>query len=443
MKLLNNYDFDNLDKKFEEEVKNYQLSKIVQLNNLMQNNDNIIMINSLEDIGKKHFEDNIGYGQLFYIRENNFNENDMNNQLENNKLKFDIKLKSKDINMFNKSKITHSHKKKTKEIYNLFNKKDIKNEKKINNNQEEITNYELKIYFCQHLSTANKTKEGVEGINQDSFLELLSINGNKKFHLFGIMDGHGVNGHTISRYISRYIEEYFISDKIKKILNKSKNNKEIYDLLTKKKYFFINNLIQECNNSLINNSYYECNLSGSTCLLVFIIENNLICANIGNCRTILLEKTELLQLSIDQTLNDPEEVKRIIKKGGKIKKIKNKIILDIEGYDNFEISRTIGDKNLKEIGIIYEPVITEYELSKKSKLLIMGTNTLWKGLSNEKAAIQVNKSIKINNPLDSCRLLEKKAEEILFKSYSFRDDITSIVVIFEEEDNYIKNAVYE
>ena len=53
MKLLNNYGFDNLDKKFEEEVKNHQLSKIVQLNNLRQTNDNIIKLNSVEDIGKK------------------------------------------------------------------------------------------------------------------------------------------------------------------------------------------------------------------------------------------------------------------------------------------------------------------------------------------------------------------------------------------------------
>ena len=41
--------------------------------------------------------------------------------------------------MLNKPKITHTYSyKKSKDIYNLFNKKDIKNSKEINNNQEEI-----------------------------------------------------------------------------------------------------------------------------------------------------------------------------------------------------------------------------------------------------------------------------------------------------------------
>ena len=80
----------------------------------------------------------------------------------------------------------------------------------LNINEPEITNYESRIFYFQNASIRNKNKE-VEGINQDSFLELLSINGNKQFHLFGVMDGHGVNGHIISKYISRFISEYYIS----------------------------------------------------------------------------------------------------------------------------------------------------------------------------------------------------------------------------------------
>ena len=435
-----NLDFDSFDKKFEEDVKNYQLSKIIKLNNLNQNSDNIIMINKVDEIGKKNFEENIGYGQLFYIREsNNFNENELNQKLENNKLKLDLKEKEKDINIFNKTKVN----KKKKEIYSLFNKKDIKKSKDIHNIEYEITNYKLKLYYCQSLSTSNKNQEGIEGINQDSFLQKLSMYGNKKFHMFGVLDGHGINGHLISKYISRFIIEYFISDKIKQLFNSCQNNKEIYDILTRKKYLFINNLFYECHNSLINNTKYECNFSGCTCLLLFIINNKIICANIGDGRAVLLEKTEILQLSVDQTLKDPEEIKRIFKKGGKLKKIKNKIILDIKGCDNFEISRSIGDIKLKNIGIIYEPVISEYELNKNSRFIIMGTQGLWKGLSNEKACIQVNKSIKLDNPLDCCRLLEKKAEENIFKKSFERDDMTSIVIIFEETDKKSKQTVYK
>ena len=39
-----------------------------------------------------------------------------------------------------------------------------------------------------------------------------------------------------------------------------------------------------------------------------------------------------------------------------------------------------------------------------------------------------DKSIKLNNPLDSCRLLVKKAKEILNKASSHIDDITVITI---------------
>ena len=71
----------------------------------------------------------------------------------------------------------------------------------------------------------------------------------------------------------------------------------------------------------------------------------------------------------------------------------------------------------------------------------MGTKGLWSALSNEKAAIQVNKSIKLNNPLDSCRLLVKKAKEALNKASSHIDDITVITIILEETFN-IKKIAY-
>lgn len=436
-------DHELFEKKFEEEVKKYQLSKIIELNNLMQNDENIATINNLEELEKNNFNNNIEDGHLFHIRENNFNVNRIYGKNEKNESKSDLKdkEKSKDTNNINKCK--SFYKKKNKHNNNLFDKKDlIKNV--LNQEEPEITNYESRIYYCQNLSTSNRNEEGNEGINQDSFLQLFSVYGNKKFHLFGVMDGHGVNGHIISKYISRFISEYFYSDKIKSIFKNCNNNDEIYHILITKKYSFINNLIYKCNLSLDHHLNYECNNSGSTCLLIFMIGNNLICANIGNSRAILLEKTELLQLSIDQTLNDPEELKRIIKKGGKIKKIKKRIVLDNMDNNNFEISRSLGDKILKNIGIIYEPVITEYTLNKKSKYLIIGTQGLWKGLSNEKACIYVNKSIKLKNPLDSCRLLTQKAEESLKKSSSFRDDITIITIFFEEmQTNFIKNAVYE
>lgn len=218
-------DIDSYEKRFEEEVKSYQLSKIGELNNMMNDYDNIATVNNIEDLEKNNFEETIGYGRLFHIRENIFNQNDINQYDNNNNLKLNLqeKDKRKDLNLFNKSKAVR-HNKKNKELYNLFNKKDIK---KNNDEDEEIQQFELHIYYCQNLTLCNRNKDGIEGINQDSFLQLLSINGNKKFHLFGVMDGHGNNGHIISKYVSRFIGEYITSEKNKKLFNKKVMNKYI------------------------------------------------------------------------------------------------------------------------------------------------------------------------------------------------------------------------
>jgi hypothetical protein len=211
MKTGVNLDLDLCERKFEEEVKNYQLSKIIELNNLMQNDENIAIVNTLEDLEKNNFNNNLVHGHLFHIRENNFNPNKIIKKKETTSdLKSDTKEKDK-IKATASFKSKSFLKRKNKHYNSLFDKKDVM-KTELNINEPEITNYESRIFYFQNVSISNKNKEGVEGINQDSFLELLSINGNKQFHLFGVMDGHGVNGHIISKYISRFISEYFISE---------------------------------------------------------------------------------------------------------------------------------------------------------------------------------------------------------------------------------------
>jgi hypothetical protein len=95
-------DIDSYEKRFEEEVKSYQLSKIGELNNMMNDYDNIATVNNIEDLEKNNFEETIGYGRLFHIRENIFNQNNINKYDNNDlKLKLQEKDKNKDLNLFN------------------------------------------------------------------------------------------------------------------------------------------------------------------------------------------------------------------------------------------------------------------------------------------------------------------------------------------------------
>lgn len=433
---------------FEEEVKRYQLSKVYEAGNKKpQRRLSIIAeINSsdLENaMTNKKLENK--NGKLFLIKNNNFNESEKNYiENKNNNNITPIKDKTKNKNLFNKSNYnSHANTNSNKIHYykKLFDKKDLTDEKIFLKNYKIFDGnfHQMEVKLCQNLTKNGQFDDEEEDINQDSYIQLLNINGIKKYNLFGVLDGHGTNGHLVSKYLSRFIIEYFISGKMKKNLSKCKNINEIYHKLIENKYELIKELFKDCQNFLSDKSKINCDFSGTTCLLIIIIENNLICVNVGDSRAILLEKNDLIQLSIDQNFNDPDEIKRIIKHGGKFKEIKNefkknskKLILDIKNNIDFNISRSLGDFKLKNIGIIFEPVITEYTLNKMSRFLIMGTKGLWNVLSNEKAAIQVNKTVKIKNPLDSCRVLVNKACDMWNKLKMRRDDITVITIFFEE-----------
>ena len=65
------------------------------------------------------------------------------------------------------------------------------------------------------LSKAGRDEFGHLKINQDTYLFIKEINGIKNFDIFGVLDGHGPEGHFVSQLVSRYIQLEF--QKIKAI----------------------------------------------------------------------------------------------------------------------------------------------------------------------------------------------------------------------------------
>ena len=76
------------------------------------------------------------------------------------------------------------------------------------------------------LSQAGKGEDGFTKVNQDSFLVLQNEYNLKDFNIFSVMDGHGVNGHLVSRFVTKYFTSFF-----------KKNKKKIQVIAVKIKYF--------------------------------------------------------------------------------------------------------------------------------------------------------------------------------------------------------------
>jgi len=357
----------------------------------------------------------------------------------------EIKINNLLNKLESKIKSSNTNEKRPFESINKINKnitsnKDQKKDTKIQYSKD--VNY---FKNCTYKSCAGKDSYGKRKVNQDVYIVKINMNGIEGFNLFGVLDGHGENGHLVSRFARNFIFEE-IYNNIQK--SNKKTLSEIYSLLKKDNYSLIKKAYQKVDKELSKQSF-NANFSGSTCVIVFQIGNNLISANVGDSRAILiqsdndnddkLEKTKIVELSIDQKPNLPEEKKRIYKMGGIVDQMLDgkgkrngpfRVWAGKQNYPGIAMSRSIGDLKGKKCGLISLPEIIEYKLDEKSKYMVICSDGVWEFLSNEDVMnigikYFINNDIKgfINDIIQLSQYWWKKEDIIM-------DDITSVIVYF-------------
>lgn len=403
---------------FEDDVENYQIAQLNGINQKIKSGEEYVNLSKAAEPGKYFYINNVEQ-YLKTEREKNNTESN-NNNLHNDKEE-------------NLEPIFINSKKKHKKNKSIDCKNELINVFKISKKKEKKT---IKLYnnvnvnYIQCLSENGKNEDGSKKINLHSYMEISNVIGNKNFYIFGLMVGHGENGQLASQYIDNYIKNFFILDEKK--IKRCNDDSEIYNLLTKNEYAFITNLMEDCNNFLCDNKDIDFSYSGTTCLLIFIINNHLICSNIGDNRAILIDKKEIIQLTMEQNLSSSEERERILESGGKIfqRLNDNSYYMSIHCGFELEITRSIGDEKLKKFGVIYQPVITEYTIGKKSKSLVIGTKSIWDNFDNEKVAKIIEKGYNNSNPLEACKDLLAKNNSKCKKLKIPKDETTVMTVFF-------------
>jgi serine/threonine protein phosphatase PrpC len=286
-------------------------------------------------------------------------------------------------------------------------------------------------------SQAGKNEDGFTKVNQDSYLVLQSEYNLKDFNIFCVMDGHGVNGHLVSRYLMKYINLFF---KNNKKMNSSSNNEEaVYYRLKKSDCHIIKKLFKHAERDIAKKSTIDANFSGTTCVIVFQVGEKLLCSNIGDSRAILVKSGNIIiPLSYDQKPNDPEESKRIIQCGGEISQYEEdgeksgpyRVWKKGEVYPGIAMSRSIGDLIATTLGVIPEPKFIEEKLDKDSKFIVVASDGVWEFLDNERVAEIVMPYYKNDDPDGACKALIKESTEWWSKEDIVCDDITVVVVFF-------------
>lgn len=279
--------------------------------------------------------------------------------------------------------------------------------------QNDKVNYKIKNYSYFSLGGADISKR--PKINQDSFL----VKKDENNCIFGVFDGHGVDGHIISQSIKEYLNIHGNS-------NSFSSNEKIYSLFK--------SLSLSINSSLSLKAMD----SGSTAVLTFVNNEKIICANVGDSRAILISENEnkIIPLSRDHKPDLPEEKKRIIMSGGRVDKIFGmgpfRVWFKDADYPGLAMSRSIGDGYAHKIGVTDEPEIFEFNLNvAKPKAIILASDGVFEFVKNEEIKDIIGKYY---YNMD-CQACAKEIVEYSRKSWENSgfaiDDITCIVAFFE------------
>ena len=242
---------------------------------------------------------------------------------------------------------------------------------------------------------------------QDSFAIM-----NKDNCLFCVLfDGHGKDGRRVSLFSRDYMLNYF---------HKSYENFELDPTAA------IEEMVESCDNALCG-SGLECNLSGTTAVIVVINALGIHAGSVGDSRAILasLPKSNSfisperrkptafnrpvlpsrilnsVQLTVDQKPNHEEELKRIRSSGGVVEKLADDFGRPIGPYrvwkkngnlPGLAMSRSIGDRIAHDIGVISSPICHTFTLYPSfDQFIVIASDGVWDVMDNFEVANFVEK----------------------------------------------------
>ena len=326
------------------------------------------------------------------------------------------------------------------------NNKNNKKDKKASGSLKDVftaTNY---VKSSEGFSLAGKNDQGNKKTNQDTYVIERNVNGILNFNIFGVMDGHGDDGHFASQFVSRYVVHRI---KTHPLIKKLDEPQEIYNALISNGYDIIANIYLDADIQ-IQKEKFDCTRSGTTIVLVIQLEEHIICANTGDSRAILiyddnyddnLVNSKIFLLSYDCKPELPEEKKRIYECGGVVEKayypddeddpiIPYRVWAKDEDYPGLAMSRSIGDMDAKKVGVIPNPQIVEYTIDYFSKYMLICSDGIWEFMKNEQAMKIGNKYYLRNDPAGLCHELTQESIKLWEKREVVIDDITVVVVFF-------------
>jgi len=303
---------------------------------------------------------------------------------------------------------------------------------------------------------------GHKKTNQDAYLILPGFRGSRSGHVFGVMDGHGADGHMASGYIKREFKGAFRPPP------PGSNARSVAAELKRAMLGLHRGLVDH---------RIDFSLSGSTAVIVYLEGTELYVANVGDSRAVLasqkpreprergvpvtplgpetqgpppgVPRMVVTPLSEDHKPELPEERQRIVKAGGEVRRlaldsgeevgphrvfVKGGVRIEGVVYDipGLAMSRALGDVIAHNVGVSAEPDVLTKTLAANDKFIIIASDGVWEFIESEEAVeIVASHLARPHLGLDltgAAQVLCDEARKRWANEEHISDDITAVLV---------------
>lgn len=266
--------------------------------------------------------------------------------------------------------------------------------------------------------------------NQDATIACCPVSPDDDAHpsgcapvVFGVFDGHGRFGHTVSRLCSQRIPGHLMKQD-----NILENPKKAFEAA-----------FRDMDEEIFDHMQEDAEFSGTTAVVVLFdpTTRTLHTANVGDSRAILgcnegsswsaVALTEDLKPDLD------EEKRRIQQFGGHVSPIMEdgeavgpaRVWEDVTlTKPGLACSRSVGDGCAKRAGVICDPVVTTHKLTPGQTMLLLATDGLWDSVGNDEAVRIVSKFT--CSPQDALEALNDAVRQA--EDNELPDDTTIVLV---------------
>ncbi|OIW03403.1 hypothetical protein TanjilG_12000 [Lupinus angustifolius] len=253
------------------------------------------------------------------------------------------------------------------------------------------------------------SRQGAKGLNQDA-ASLHKSYGMEDGSFCGVFDGHGRNGHIVSKMVNKHLASLILSQNNAIAKIDTTENSDVSDDNTSshvdtpesdstlkfqkwKQAIFSAFKVMDKEVKLQENLDFSC--SGTTAVVVIRQGEDLVIANLGDSRAVLgrIHDEELIaiQLTTDLKPGLPCEAERIRSCNGCVYALEEepniqRVWLPNEKAPGLAMSRAFGDFLLKDHGVIAIPDISYHTLTPTDQFILLATDGVWDVLSNNEVA---------------------------------------------------------